>query len=189
MKRHVGKKKPVPLAFKPDLDEAAKRWDAFYAGDMIDRPIVCVTAPKDGAKLVKGSDYYERAHGDLDDVIERGLAAGENTFYGGEAIPAFWLSFGPDEVAVFTGAELRWSDDSRDTNWSAPYVDDWSKALPLSLKADHPLWRRMLDFYRRAADRLAGKMLLTPPRPPHQHGPPRRHQRPPAAVHGPHRAA
>ena len=43
------KKKPTPLEFKPDLEEAVKRLEAFYAGDMIDRPIVMVTAPKEGA--------------------------------------------------------------------------------------------------------------------------------------------
>jgi hypothetical protein len=34
----------VPLAFKPDLADAARRWQAYYAGDLIDRPLVVVTA-------------------------------------------------------------------------------------------------------------------------------------------------
>jgi hypothetical protein len=42
------KQQPASLSLKPDLAEAAHRWEAFYAGEIIDRPVVCVTAPGDG---------------------------------------------------------------------------------------------------------------------------------------------
>jgi hypothetical protein len=153
---------PAPLAFKPDLDDAARRWNAFYAGEIIDRPIVCVTAPRTGGPPGRWSSYHDRVFGDMDDIIERFLVSGEGTYYAGEAVPAAWLSFGPDEVAVFCGADLGWSEGSGDTNWSIPFVEDWEQALPLRLQEDHPLWLRMMEFYRRAAGKLAGKMLLAP---------------------------
>lgn len=155
--------KPAPLLFKPDLDDAARRWDAYYAGDLIDRPIVRVTAPRPGMPHAAGSDYRERVFGDLDAVIDRALQNAEATYYGGEAMPALWLSFGPDEIGVFCGAELCWDDDSGDTNWSKPCVEDWATSLPLKLNERHPLYLRMLDFYRRAAEKTAGKMLLAAP--------------------------
>ncbi len=154
------KRKPAPLEFKPDIEEAARRWDAFYAGEIIDRPVICVTAPREGIKGAPGSDYYERVHGNMADIIERAIISANATFYGGESIPSFNPSFGPDEVAVFIGAELKWSEDSGDTNWSVPYVEDWEQALPLKIQPDNPLWQRMLEFYRLAADRMAGKMLI-----------------------------
>jgi len=40
------------------------------------------------------------------------LAERKSTFWGGEAVPTFSPSFGPDEIAVFCGAELHWSSDS-----------------------------------------------------------------------------
>jgi len=159
----TGIRKPAPLAFKPDLEDAARRWEAFYAGEIIDRPVVCVTAPKEGKEGAPGSDYYERVHGDMRDIIVRALVSAEATYWGGEAVPVFWLSFGPDEIAVFCGAELAWSKDSGNTNWSKPSVDDWEDALPLVMQEDHPLWRRMLEFYACAAQRMAGKMLPVPP--------------------------
>jgi len=155
-------KKPTPLEFKSDLEEAAKRWDAFYEGEIIDRPVVCVTAPREGFTGARGSDYYERVHGDLDDIIERAIISARATYYGGESVPSFWTSFGPDEVAVFIGAKLEWSQNSGNTNWSIPYVENWEEALPIRIQEDHPLWQRMLDFYRRAADRLEGKMAMAP---------------------------
>ena len=156
-----GKRKPAPLEFKPDLEEAARRWDAFYAGEIIDRPVVCVTAPREGFERAPGSNYYERVHGDMDDMIERAIISAEATFYGGESVPRFGVSFGPDEIAAFTGAELKWSSDSGNTNWSVPFVDHWEEALPLRIQEDNPLWQRMLEFSRRAADRVAGKMLVS----------------------------
>ena len=151
---------PMPLAFKPDLAVAARRWQAFYEGEIIDRPILCVWAPRPGYDPVPASTYRDRVFGDLDAIVDRALAGAEATFYGGDAIPGFCPTFGPDECAVFTGGELRWSDDSGDTNWIAPFVEDWEDVLPLRLQSDHPLWQRLLDLYRRAAARMAGKMLL-----------------------------
>lgn len=151
------------LTYKPDLADAAKRWEAFYAGEIIDRPILCVTAPRDGRKVPASPSYRARVHDDIDQVIDRAMAVAEATYWAGDAIPAFMPSFGPDEIAVFCGATLEWSNDSGDTNWSKPFVHDWKKALPLRLHEDHPLWQRMLALYRRAAERMAGKMLLMPP--------------------------
>jgi len=149
-----------PLALKPDLPEAARRWEAYWQGEMLDRPIVCVTAPRHGPPPPWEYRYRQRVFGDMDAVIDEALARAEATYYAGEAIPSFFPSFGPDEIAVFTGAEFLWSEDSGETNWSVPYVEDWAEALPLRLRLDHPLWQRMIELNRRAAERLAGKMLI-----------------------------
>jgi hypothetical protein len=153
--------KPAPLSFKPDLEAAAARWDAFYAGEIIDRPLVCVTAPRPGCTPLPFPTYQERVFDDIDALITRVLARCEAIFWGGEAVPAWMPTFGPDEIAVFCGAELRWSGDDSDTNWSVPCVEDWERSLPLRLQTDHPLYQRLLTLYRRAADRMAGKMLLS----------------------------
>jgi hypothetical protein len=153
---------PRPLTLKPDLEDANCRWQAFYAGDLIDRPVICVTAPRQGPRPATTRGYHDKVFGDTDDVIDNALAHAEATFWGGEAIPAFFPSFGPDEIATFCGAELRWSDDSPDTNWSLPLIEDWERQLPLRLQLDHPLLQRLLALCRRAADRLAGKMLISP---------------------------
>ena len=109
-----------------------------------------------------GPTYHERAHGNPEVLIDRMLQIGAATFWGGEAIPAWYPGFGPDEIAAFCGGGLEWDPNSGDTSWSVPFVDDWGRSLPLRLRVDDPMWRRLLDLYRRAADRLAGKMLLSP---------------------------
>jgi hypothetical protein len=44
-----------------------------------------------------------------------------------------------------------------------PFVEDWEKALPLKIREDNPLWKRMLEFYRKAVAKMAGKMLVSLP--------------------------
>jgi hypothetical protein len=150
-------------AFKSDAAQAARRWQAFYSGEIIDRPVVCVTSPRAGCKLPAPITYQEKVFGNLDEVVERGLARAEATFWGGEAFPSFYPSFGPDEIAVFTGANLHWSPHSTDTNWSVPFVEDWLQSLPLRLQVDHPLWQRQVELVRRAAQRFAGRVLIVLP--------------------------
>ncbi len=153
----------APRAFKSDLDEACRHWEAYCAGEILDRPIVCVTAPREGVQGAPGATYHDRVFGDMDDVIHRDLCNAAAEYHGGDSIPQLQLSFGPGEVAVFCGADLCWSDDPSGTNWSKPFVEDWEKALPLRIREDHPLYQRMLRFYRRAYELAAGKVLIAWP--------------------------
>jgi 5-methyltetrahydrofolate--homocysteine methyltransferase len=150
-----------PLSLKPDLAEAAERWEAYCAGEIVDRPVICVTAPRDPNRDTQHRvTYHDLVFGDMSRTLDGVLEEGENTYYGGEAIPSFYPSFGPDAIAAFCGAELRWSEDSGDTNWSVPFVERWEEALPLRLQEDGALWQRLMALCRLAADRLAGKMLI-----------------------------
>jgi len=152
------------LLFKEDYQEANRRWDAFWAGDMIDRPIVCVTAPKPVASDDEpyADHYYNRIHDDLDHLAVGVLGNHARRHYGGEAIPSAFLSFGCDEIAAFCGGELKFHLDSVETNWSVPFVDAWEKHLPLQIDDANPLWQRMLRYCRIMAETCRGKIELNP---------------------------
>lgn len=150
-----------PLEFKPDLAEAARRYEAYYAGAIIDRPLVHVTAPNNpGFKDWFHPVYHDHVFGDMGENLDHSLETASNIYFGGEAVPSFYPSFAPDAIAVFCGAGLRWNEASGDTNWSVPFVERWEDALPLQIQEDHPLWRRQLSYYRLAAEKLEGKMLI-----------------------------
>lgn len=150
-----------PLEYQPNMAEVARRWDAHFARGIIDRPLVCVTAPKEGAPAIPWATYRDKVFGDLDAAIDWAIARAEWTYFGGESVPTYWPSFGPDEIAVFCGASFEWDESSGDTNWSVPIVTDWD-SVSVAIQEDHPLWLRMLDQYRRATDRVLGKMLISP---------------------------
>ena len=68
---------PQALALNPDLADAAPRWSVLLARDLIDRPVVCVSAPR------------------------------PCTCQGGESIPSFSPSspsFGCNAIAAWCGA-------------------------------------------------------------------------------------
>lgn len=153
----------IALELKGDAFEAYERWDAFWAGELIDRPVVCVTAPADQSAAEWYEDhYFARMHADLDRHVEGVLGNFRNQYYGGEALPTAFLSFGCDEMAAFCGGELLFNPDSMETNWSEPFVNDWNAMLPFRIDDSHPLWQRMLQYIRKSAEAYRGKMLIDP---------------------------
>ena len=82
---------PFALALKPGFSEAAQRWQAYFCGEMIDRPVVCVTAPKGDEPPAPASSYHDRVFGDVDTVLDGMISSAERTFYGGEAMPTAML--------------------------------------------------------------------------------------------------
>ncbi|MDQ1258177.1 MAG: hypothetical protein QG656_2786 [Candidatus Hydrogenedentes bacterium] len=154
---------PAPLVLKPNLEDTARRWEAYWAGDLIDRPMVWVTAPVPGFEYRPIDGYRERVYGDLDELVAKALHNAAGTIYGGESVPQFYASFGCDEITAFCGGSLCWSHESAgDTNWSVPFVRDWANVLPLRIRDDHPLWLRMQEQYRKAERAMAGRVLIMP---------------------------
>ena len=149
------------LTFKPDMEDAAKRWEAYWQRELTDRPVVRAECWKDGftPKKIVGYGYYENVHSDIDELLDNALYNAGGRYYAGESIPNYFSSFGPDEIAAFCGGTLQWHEDSMGTNWSAPFVEDWETALPLALDREHPLWLRMVTLAEKSAERFGGKLL------------------------------
>ena len=153
----------INLQLKENVLNACNRWDAFWQGEIIDRPVVCVTSPAGDTPVERYEDnYHARIHADLDRHVQGVLGNFSNRFYGGEAFPSAFLSFGCDEIAAFCGGELCFHPDSFDTNWSLPFVKDWNTALPFAISDNNPLWQRMLSYISRSAELYHGKMLIDP---------------------------
>ena len=151
---------PQALEFKPDFHEALTRWEAFWAGEVLDRPCIMMSCPQDGQEVPPGPAYMAGHDGNFRPVIDQVLERNAAIVFGGEAMPFYSPSFGPDMFAAFMGADLQWSDTDQSTNWAVPFVDDWDEALPLGIKPDNAWWLRMQDFMRELGQALAGKMLV-----------------------------
>ena len=150
------------LTLKPALQDTVKRWDAFWAGDIIDRPLVSVFAPNAENTAWYDDNYYTRIHNDINDVVKGLVSNAHKTVYLGEALPQPSLSFGCDEIAAFCGGTLVFSEGLHDTCWSEPFVDDWEAIMPIRVQEDHPLWLRMQTLMDKAAAAMDGKMLFSP---------------------------
>jgi len=150
----------MELSFKPDLDAALERWRAFWNKDLIKRPCVAVTAPKEGVQPVPGPPGQYLPDADFDQIVNQAEASMASIYYGGEAMPFFQPSFGPDQLAAFVGGQLDHSQDSESTTWSVPFVDDWRASLPLRLGQGNNTWQRMLELCRKAGEHGKDKFLV-----------------------------
>jgi len=146
---------------KPDLADAQKRWVAFWEHELIDRPCCIINAPRDGVEQVACPPYMSGAREDFGPVAEQVLASARSTYWGGEAVPFYTPSFGPDMFAAWLGSELMFPEDDKGTSWAVPCVDSWEEALPLELDPDNYWWRRMQGFCRTLSDVFNGEVVVT----------------------------
>ena len=147
------------LEFKPDLEQATQHWLAFWEQELIDRPCCVMTAPKEGVEPVPGPRYMAGATGEFGPVIDQVLAHAATIWWGGDAVPSYTPSFGPDMMSAWLGSELVLAQDEG-TSWALPFIDDWPEALPIELEPGGYWWRRMLDFCEALGKALRGKMLV-----------------------------
>lgn len=150
----------MKLSFKPDLEDALMRWQAFWNKEIVKRPCVAITAPKDGVQPVSGPPGQYLPDVDFDKILDKAEASMAATYYAGEAMPFFQPSFGPDQLAAFVGGQLDDSKDSNGTTWSVPFVKSWEEALPLELGRGNNSWQRMLELYHKAGERGKDKFLV-----------------------------
>jgi hypothetical protein len=157
------------LSAKPDFEEAKKRWMHFWRGELTGRPLVMAAFPRASAR--PGGDpygdhynehYYNAVNGLWEKQFRNIQAWLDNYEFAGEFMPCFAPDLGPDQWAAFFGAELKFSPNSRHTNWVDPIIGDWSKSLPLVFNEDNPTFRKLLKYIGAMAADAEGKYLVEP---------------------------
>lgn len=145
--------------FKPDWAEAKMRWQAFWQGEMLDRPPIIVTASRKPGLHVPTRTSLEAITEDFASIADRMLEIAMATYYGGDAFPYYVPTFGPDQFAAFIGCKLRWSPDSPDTNWIDPFVANWDSDIPFHYETNY-WWQRMQEFCAILAEKADGRVLI-----------------------------
>ena len=159
----------MELTHKDDWQEAQRRLEAWWAGEIIDRAVIQVTAPREGTGLA--SEDYERllaplgiaeedVHGWFTDPgqviprLEKRVAA---TFWGGEAFPVvFPVSTSMVAIlAAYLGCPYQVHAASR-TGWAEPIIDDWAARPPLAFDPHNEWWLRSQRLLEAAAQRAPG---------------------------------
>jgi len=148
------------LEYKPDLERAKTCWRAYWEGEIIDRPIVCVRAPKAGSAPVVPPRYMDGVYGDFADAVGRYDQYAKNTVFAGESLPNMPISFGPDQFALFIGGDFTVSDETA-TSWIHPYVESWRDTSFALDTVAGSLYNRMLEFIREARRQGKDKFLIS----------------------------
>jgi len=158
----------MTLKYKPDFETTRKYFDAFWEKQMINRPVVCVTAPKKGAKSVKNNftnvnilnakedpERFRRLLADFEKYVQ-------TIAYLGESLPFACLDFGPDMYASFFGATM-FASDSVTTTWVKPLVTDWNAFNGQPDLSENGTYNRYMSMLKMAAQFSEGKFLISCP--------------------------
>ena len=153
----------MELKTKPDLDEVKQRWNAFWNDEVLDRPMVCAAAPKDGGRSginIMGPRYWNPCNGNYEAQLDLLDEWAETTHFMGDLIPHFSPDHGPDQFGAWMGSELKFSPDNTETNWAEPVLKDWESFLPVGLKEDNPVWQSVLKYSAMLKERGEGKYIV-----------------------------
>lgn len=152
----------MELAYKPDLEDAKKYWRAYWAGEIIDRPAICIRAFKDEKKPLRWPRILTSPD-DAREVLAEYEESASQILWMAEAIPFLNPNFGPDMFAAWLGGDLHINPADQSTSWSTPVIDDWD-AQAEGISHPHGVWwDRMLDFMGAAAEYSGGKFLVGVP--------------------------
>jgi len=137
----------MPLEQIPDWEMRLARVDAFWHGEILDRPVVVMHLPKPNpdypAPPPKTYPSPRERWFDAEQIARSALHGVMNTDYLGDALPSHNPNLGPEIFSAFFGQELEFSDG---TSWSVPCLHDWSEADRLEFREDNPYWRKLLEI-------------------------------------------
>ncbi|NLF02225.1 MAG: hypothetical protein GX601_14735, partial [Anaerolineales bacterium] len=142
-----------------DWPTVQERWRAWWEQDLVDRPVVCVTAPREGMPAAQVEPVGpETQWTDVHHMVRRGLKIVRATYYGGEALP---ICFNPTSVghALYFGCPVHYTDQA---TWvdpapagkdGRPSFDSWQES---------PWWRWALDTATAFAQGSQGRYFALP---------------------------
>ena len=145
-----------------DWDKSRERFEAWWHGDAIDRPLLQVIAPKKDAPSNPPPAYstLEEKWLDIDYRIRLFEWEMARTYYAGDAFPSPNTSIGPGTLSLYLGAKPGLHED---TVWYGKCVTDIPSAKPPIFNEDNPYWQFSLEFAREGIRRLSGHALVSFP--------------------------
>jgi len=150
----------VPLEYKPDWDQCAERYQAFWDGEIIDRPLIQAFAKKSTNETVPKGWWRildEKAWNRPEQTIREVLEFFERTHFGGDAYPMWFPNLGPGAITAFMGNPIHF-DDASDTSWQEHGVLDYAR-LPFDLDAENPVWVAVQRLTKLIAELSPGRFV------------------------------
>jgi len=136
------------FSLKPDYEASKRRMDAFWAREIVDRPVVQFTLYKPEPERVPlpASAHATPADRWLDAEFqaEWALADLSNRLFLGDSMPVAWPNLGPDAFAALYGCPLEFGDYG--TSWSRPILHDWNAADDIQLDWNSPYLRKLNEM-------------------------------------------
>jgi len=127
------------FSFKPDYAQVKARIEAFWEGEIIDRPLAQFAVPRPYEEWVpepiSGHATPEERWLDAGYQAELALARCHNTLFMADALPIAWPNLGPEVFSAFYGCPLHFGDYG--TSWTDPILHDWADAEQVRFDPDN----------------------------------------------------
>ena len=142
-----------------EFEEIKQRFDAFWDREVIDRPLVRITAPKPSRRrrILRRPERMEDRWTSIEYVVKKAEASLEATLFLGDAVPFYMPNLGPDSFTAFLGADLTFK--SEETSWAEPFLNDLSGYTPV-LREDNKWWRTMNKLIDAICEAAEGRFLV-----------------------------
>ena len=150
----------IELAGKPDFDLCMERVDAWFAGELLDRPPVRFArhnAEYEVQVLPPGPGSIRHRWFDVERRVEAFRKSIAGRRFLGETFPVFWPNLGPDVYAAFYGCPLVFDEV---TSWALPCVREKADITSLLFDPDSEYLAAIERMTRLALDCCRGEFLV-----------------------------
>ncbi|MGI5958832.1 MAG: hypothetical protein ACOX60_05400 [Massiliimalia sp.] len=135
------------MKYCENWEQIQKRYEAYWAMENHDRPIVSIMAPKKNQAAPVASHHASLKDRwmDTEYMLAKGRWDIENTFRGCEAFPMIWPNLGPDVFAGLYGTQIEFGET---TSWAEPHLtdEDVEKFEGFSLKPDSEYYKKLIEM-------------------------------------------
>lgn len=132
------------MLYKNDWEKTQQRFKEYWAKENHDRPLISITAPREGYKKTEltAPERLEDRWLDIENVIKRGRENMASTFYGAEAFPMLWPNLGPDIFGATFGCDIVFEED---TSYAKTIIDQWQDQK-LTFDPQNKWWKKMVQM-------------------------------------------
>jgi len=142
-----------------DFETIKQRFDAFWDMEVLDRPLIHVTAPRERHKKMSFAvpESMEERWTNVQYVLNKIESYLENTIFLGDALPWYLPNLGPDSFTAYLGANLVFR--SEETSWAQPFLESLSECDPV-FNEDNKWWKIMSDLIDAMCEVAKGNFLV-----------------------------
>jgi len=146
------------LVFCPDLPAIAKRFEAWWAHECLDRPIfICSTNSNPARPITKRLELLAKP----DEWFAAKQADLLQTHCVGDTLPHIRVDFGPVLLGGMLGGKIEFG---ADTTWTHAFIDDdWSNAPDWELRDDNVYWQQLRQLTKLVAADAIGRYFVCAP--------------------------
>lgn len=159
------------MYYKEDWEATRQRFMAWWNQEIVDRVMIQAYAPK--SKLARwpqnSSDSWwcsfktvkEWANSgfDMEYLVSKMEKRISNIYFGGDAIPRFFVNLGPGSIAGYLGCQTNFTNNT--ITFGPPIINDWDNFGKMRFDPGNKFWQTTKQLTELASKKGANRFLVT----------------------------